>query len=108
MICCGDDQGSLWVYEQSTLVKRLAIGDWEYNEEESGTIKANVRLMWPKLEDVHLENSGENDNEESYNIIVDKVAVSQDSEHIVAVTSNNMVCIWKRQNLNQTINEDSE
>ena len=108
LICCGDDQGSLWVYEQSSLVNRLAIGDWKYNEEESSVIKANVRLMWPNLEDVHLDKSEENPEEEGYNIIVDKVAVSQDSEHIVAVTSNNMVCIWRRQEHVQTTNEESE
>jgi WD40 repeat protein len=108
LVCCGDDQGSLWVYEQPSLVKRDAIEDWKYNEKQSSVIKANVRLMWPKLEDAHLENSGDNPEEEGYDIIVDKVAVSQNSEHIVAVTSNNMVCIWKRQTPIQTTKEESE
>jgi len=97
LICCGDDQGSLWVYEQRSLGKHMAVGDLKYNEKEPDLIKANVRLMWPDLQDVNLENSESHPEKDRYDIIVDKVAVSQDSEHIVAVTSNNMVCIWKRQ-----------
>jgi len=97
LICCGDDQGSLWVYEQKSLGKHKALGDLKYNEKDPDLIKANVRLMWPDLQDVNLENSEERPEKDRYDIIVDKVAVSQDSEHIVAVTSNNMICIWKRQ-----------
>merc|ERR1712179_585957 len=97
LICCGDDEGSLWVYEHPALGKHTTNGDLEYNEEEADLIKANIRLMWPDLQDVHLENSENIPERERYDIIVDKVSVSQDSEHIVAVTSNNMVCIWKRQ-----------
>lgn len=33
---------------------------------------------------------------DTYDIVVDKCAVSPNGRHIVAVTSNNMVCIWKR------------
>ena len=33
---------------------------------------------------------------DKHDIIIDKVAASHDNSHIVAVTSNNMVCIWKR------------
>ena len=95
LISCGDDQGCLWVYEQPSL---KTVQDLQYNEESPAVIKANVRLMWPDLEDSHKNgNRTENYKKERYNIIVDKVAVSQDSQHIVAVTSNNMVCIWKRQ-----------
>ena len=33
---------------------------------------------------------------DQHDIIIDKVAASYDNNHIVAVTSNNMVCIWRR------------
>ena len=53
------------------------------------------RLMWPELQDDHLENSRKVPLDR-HNIIIDKVAASHDNSHIVAVTSNNMVCIWRR------------
>ena len=53
------------------------------------------RLMWPELQDDHLENSRKVPVDR-HNIIIDKVAASHDNSHIVAVTSNNMVCIWRR------------
>ncbi len=51
--------------------------------------------MWPELQDDHLENSRKVPLDR-HDIIIDKVAASHDNNHIVAVTSNNMVCIWKR------------
>ena len=54
-----------------------------------------LRLMWPELQDDHLENSRKVPLDR-HNIIIDKVAASHDNSHIVAVTSNNMVCIWRR------------
>ncbi len=54
-----------------------------------------MRLHWPELQDDHLENSRKVPLDR-HDIIIDKVAASHDNAHIVAVTSNNMVCIWKR------------
>ncbi len=58
-------------------------------------MEPTVRLAWPELQDDHLENSRKIPMDR-HNIIIDKVAASHDNTHIVAVTSNNMVCIWKR------------
>merc|ERR1719507_219524 len=69
LICCGDDEGSLWVYEHPALGKHTTNGDLEYNEEEADLIKANIRLMWPDLQDVHLENSENIPERERYDII---------------------------------------
>ena len=71
--------------------------------------------MWPELQDDHLENSREyifiqflaifltkffwflgKVPLDRHDIIIDKVAASHDNNFVVAVTSNNMVCIWKR------------
>jgi hypothetical protein len=46
--------------------------------------------MWPELQDDHLENSRKVPLDR-HDIIIDKVAASYDNNHIVAVTSNNMV-----------------
>jgi len=87
LICCGDDKGSLWLYNVPQFGK------------DSGTplkkmVDPSARLMWPELQDDHLENSRKVPLDR-HDIIIDKVAASHDSNHIVAVTSNNMVCIWK-------------
>ncbi len=58
-------------------------------------VEPTTRLAWPELQDDHLENSRKVPLDR-HDIIIDKVAASHDNAHIVAVTSNNMVCIWKR------------
>ena len=45
-----------------------------------------------KLSESNLENGRRN-------ITIDKVDVSYNGDYIVAVTSNNMICIWKRKNV---------
>ena len=57
-------------------------------------VTPTTRLMWPELQDDHLENSRKVPLDR-HDIIIDKLAVSHDSNFVVAVTSNNMVCIWK-------------
>lgn len=88
LICCGDDKGSLWLYNQPQFGKdgATAIKD---------TVENSARLSWPELQDDHLENTRKVPLDR-HDIIIDKVAASHDNNHIVAVTSNNMVCIWKR------------
>ena len=53
-------------------------------------ITPTTRLMWPELQDDHLENSRKVPLDR-HDIIIDKLAVSHDSNQVVAVTSNNMV-----------------
>lgn len=88
LICCGDDKGTLWLYNQP-----------QFGNDSPTPVKAviepSIRLLWPELQDDHLENSRKLPLER-HDIIIDKVAASHDGCHIVAVTSNNMVCIWKR------------
>lgn len=96
LICCGDDEGALWLYNQPGLNVNApdVISDCK---KESKLVKANIRLLWPDLQDEHLENSKEQPEKYRYDIVVDKVIISEDSQYLVAVTSNNMICIWKRQ-----------
>ena len=52
LICCGDDKGSLWLYHQPQFGKDCA------KPMTSGkAIAPTTRLMWPELQDDHLENS---------------------------------------------------
>lgn len=88
MICCGDDKGTLWLYNQP-----------QYGKDGAPVAKFPIdpttKLAWPELQDDHLENSRKVPLDR-HDIIIDKVATSHDSNYVVAVTSNNMVCIWKR------------
>jgi len=88
LIACGDDRGSLWLYNLPQFGK-------DGGKSVEGKVDPTTRLMWPELQDDHLENSRKVPLDR-HNIIIDKVAASHDNSHIVAVTSNNMVCIWRR------------
>jgi hypothetical protein len=90
LICCGDDKGSLWLYNQPKLVL-----DCKTNSSRSETILPTVKLMWPDVQDDKLENTRKLPLSR-HEIIVDKVVSSDDKKYVVAVTSNNMICIWKQ------------
>lgn len=90
LICCGDNVGSIWVYDEPVFNMMLGQGD------SPALLRAAVRLMWPPIQDDRLEDAEERPEKDRYNICVNKIAVSQNGEKIVAVTSNNMICIWKR------------
>ena len=90
LVACGDDKGSLWLYNQPQFGRDGAPATPD-------TLEPTTRLLWPELQDDHLENSRKVPLDR-HDIIIDKVAASHDNAHIVAVTSNNMVCIWKRSN----------
>lgn len=88
LVVCGDDKGSLWLYNLPTMVQPNP-------DPIKKIIEPSTRLMWPELQDDHLENSRKVPLDR-HDIIIDKVTTSSDSNYIVAVTSNNMVCIWRR------------
>ena len=94
LICCGDDKGSLWLYNLPQFGKDTP------NPALKTKIDVSTRLMWPELQDDHLENSRKVPLDR-HDIIIDKVAASHDNNFVVAVTSNNMVCIWKRVSENE-------
>ncbi|CAB4054317.1 unnamed protein product [Lepeophtheirus salmonis] len=88
LICCGDDKGTVWIYNLP-----------QFGKDSSPALKSGVEpttlLTWPELQDDQLENSKKVPIDR-HSIIIDKVAASYDNSYIVAVTSNNMVCIWKK------------
>jgi len=100
LVVCGDDKGSLWLYNMPSMIQTCP-------EPIKKVIDPTTRLMWPELQDDHLENSRKVPLDR-HDIIIDKVAASHDNNHIVAVTSNNMVCIWRRTDEeSSTASEDS-
>lgn len=88
LVVCGDDKGSLWLYNCPSMVATQP-------DPIKKVVEPSTRLMWPELQDDHLENSRKVPLDR-HDIIIDKVACSHDNQHVVAVTSNNMVCIWRR------------
>ena len=85
LIVCGDDLGSLWLYDTPPLVQSCT-------KTKRSEVDPSTRLLWPEVHDDYLDKNGKlQQNDE---IIIDKVAVSHDNKYIVAVTSTNMVCIW--------------
>ena len=84
LVLCGDDVGSVWMYNTVSVPLQ-------------GTVDPTNRLMWPQLQDEHLENSRKVPLDR-HSIVINSVASSCDSNYIVAVTSNNMVCIWRLKN----------
>jgi len=102
LICCGDDKGSLWLYNIPQFGKDSP------TPQTKSRIEVSTRLLWPELQDDHLENSRKVPLDR-HDIIIDKVAASHDNNYVVAVTSNNMVCIWKRVGQEETaaVNEST-
>lgn len=87
LLCCGDDKGSLWLYDLQSL------------NAPDPQIPLKVLplcvLPWPHLID-HYTDKKRKLAVDTYDIVVDKVALSSDRNHIVAVTNNNMVCVWEK------------
>jgi hypothetical protein len=52
-------------------------------------------LDWPDITDLNLDRNRKL-RLDVYDIVVDSVAISCNGRYLVAVTNNNMVCIWKR------------
>ncbi|XP_037783932.1 leucine-rich repeat and WD repeat-containing protein 1-like [Penaeus monodon] len=94
ILVCGDDKGTLWVYD---LVKYVTgtVSSPITGGSPVAPVEPVALLDWPELEDAEVEKARKL-RLDTYDIVVDKCAVSPNGRHIVAVTSNNMVCIWKR------------
>jgi hypothetical protein len=65
-------------------------------KQEHGTkVQPLTILKWPDITDVNLDRNRKL-HLDVYDIVMDSVAISCTGKYLVAVTSNNMVCIWKR------------
>lgn len=90
LVVCGDDKGSMWLYNMPQMCKLNATPTKDKVE------PTNI-IKWPELQDDHPQpQNSRKGSQNCEDVIIDKVAVSHDNLHIVAVTSNNMVCIWRR------------
>ena len=85
LVACGDDEGNIYMY---------LLPDWlteDVNNNQELGRPARVAplgiLPWPHLEGVE-PSSGD--------IMMDKVVISPSGNHLVAVTNNNIVAIWKK------------
>ena len=83
LVVCGDDQGTLWLYDMSTMVQTCP-------QPVQDVVEPNTQILWPEVQDDYSRNPGSNE------ILVNKVALNWNGEFIVAVTSTNLVCIWRR------------
>ncbi|THD24785.1 Leucine-rich repeat and WD repeat-containing protein 1 [Fasciola hepatica] len=89
-VVCGDNEGTIWLYD---LQKQVT--------EDSRRFKSKpVKILeWPecsvggtKDEDSQLK---ENITSGFKNPVVNTTDISHDGQYLVAVTDNNLVCIWK-------------
>ncbi|KAB7499071.1 hypothetical protein Anas_03033 [Armadillidium nasatum] len=93
-LVCGDDKGTLWIYDLANYVNGQ-IKSPLFDNISIEQIEPHLKLDWPELDDAEVEKARKL-RIDTYDIVVDKCTVSDGGQHIVAVTSNNMVCIWKR------------
>uniref|UniRef100_A0A1B6HZ20 Leucine-rich repeat and WD repeat-containing protein 1 WD domain-containing protein n=1 Tax=Homalodisca liturata TaxID=320908 RepID=A0A1B6HZ20_9HEMI len=87
LLCCGDDKGMLWLYDLNLLPPS--------DPQTHIAVHASTLLPWPEITDRYTEKKRKL-SVTTYDIVIDKVALSSDRDYIVAVTNNNMVCIWER------------
>ncbi|KAK7869706.1 hypothetical protein R5R35_011776 [Gryllus longicercus] len=89
LLVCGDDKGALWIYNTRSFISE---GDTPSKKKD---VKPTLVLPWPDLLDTYCERRGKV-RLDLFDIVVDKATVSGTGQYIVAVTSNNMVCVWKK------------
>lgn len=89
IVACGDDKGCIWIYDISEVIEN---SDKRYNQLEARKI-----VQWPILSDRFATKSRKLDLD-VYDIVIAKTAIHSSGQYIVAVTNNNLVCIWKLNN----------
>ncbi|CAI6344430.1 unnamed protein product [Macrosiphum euphorbiae] len=88
LLACGDDRGSIWIYN----LKDLA---FKSSKSDSKVISVKSVLKWPKLEDKFLKKKKKLEVD-VYDIVMAKCAVHSSGKYLVAVTNNNLVCLYKK------------
>ncbi|KAH8875004.1 Leucine-rich repeat and WD repeat-containing protein 1 [Schistosoma japonicum] len=91
-VICGDNEGTIWLYD----LQKQVIDESENRKFKSKPIKI---LEWPecsiggaKDEDSQVKESITSGFK---NPVVNTTDISYDGQYLVAVTDNNLVCIWK-------------
>lgn len=88
MLACGDDKGSIWIYNLKDI-------DFKSSKGSPKVIEAHKVLKWPKLVDNHLKKKKKLDVD-VYDIVIAKCAIHFNGKYIVAVTNNNFVCLYSK------------
>ena len=81
-MACGDDRGSIWLYD----LKEVFSKSLKYQ------IQSAI-IPWPKVNDPAEESLRKVQLQE---ILINKVIVDHKGSYIVAVTNTNLVCVWKK------------
>ncbi|XP_076068008.1 leucine-rich repeat and WD repeat-containing protein 1-like isoform X2 [Oratosquilla oratoria] len=95
LLVCGDDKGALWVYELFSYLNGDISSPLTGGTQLPFPVEPKDILEWPEVEDTEVEKARKL-RLDTYDIVVDNCTVSRGGKTIVAVTSNNMVCIWRR------------
>ncbi|XP_027841603.1 leucine-rich repeat and WD repeat-containing protein 1-like [Aphis gossypii] len=88
LLACGDDKGSVWIYNLEDISFKCSTRD-------SKIINVNSVLKWPKLHDSYLKKKKKLEVD-VYDIVIAKCAVHYSGNYLVAVTNNNFVCLYKK------------
>lgn len=80
LLACGDDIGNIWLYNLKDV-----FSDSLLKQEQSAVIP------WPTVQDTF-----DHRMVRQQEIVINKVVVNYDGSYIIAVTSTNLVCIWKK------------
>ncbi|KAL3314809.1 hypothetical protein Ciccas_006564 [Cichlidogyrus casuarinus] len=93
-VVCGDNEGSIWIYDLDPYLDEL-----HSNTRKQFQVKPIKILEWPECsvqgnrdEDQQLK---ESISSGFRNPVVNSVELSSDGHYLVAVTDNNLVCIWR-------------
>lgn len=83
LIACGDDEARICLYNTRTV-----------SGDETGLLPIDDVLSWPDIENPKHNNKKVVDM--TKDVLINSLAISNDSKFIVAVTNINLVCIWCR------------
>ncbi|CAH8537071.1 unnamed protein product [Schistosoma rodhaini] len=91
-VICGDNEGTIWLYD----LQKQVIDESENRKFKSKPVKI---LEWPECS---IGGAKDEDNQMKESItsgfknpVVNTTDISHDGQYLVAVTDNNLVCIWK-------------
>ncbi|KAI1291765.1 Leucine-rich repeat and WD repeat-containing protein 1 [Halotydeus destructor] len=89
LMVCGDDEGSIWLYDTSKM---------HFNAQENVPSSSDVSPLavyaWPEISNPKLKQRKVVD--ETKQVFINCMALSSDLNYMVAATNINLVCIWKR------------
>ncbi|VUZ52853.1 unnamed protein product, partial [Hymenolepis diminuta] len=90
-VVCGDNEGTIWLYD----LQQHVVNE---GSNQRFNVKPNKILEWPECsvggtreEDPQVKDTI---NSGFKNPVVNSTDISSDGKYLVAVTDNNLVCIW--------------